>query len=330
MTVPTSVLRTFETIPEGILKSSGTSSINGLLAIELALDLIHSNNPWPAVLPTEKDFKERMPLMWPPELQMLLPVASSILLNKQKHKLALDWDAASSGFPHLSYDHYIYCWFLVSTRTFYYTSSTPDTQNPPDSNDCLALVPFADYFNHADVGCGVIFSPSEYIFRADRQYVKGEEIFMSYGNHNNDFLLVEYGFTLDENKWDTVPLDEVILPFLSKDQKEILDKAGFLGCYILDEGMICHRTRVALSLFCMPLRTWQLYLAGAYDDGDQYEAEVAQISLKLFQAFLHIVDEKLQQLSLLGCCHPGQMDMLRKRWEQIRLLVENAIIKLQL
>jgi SET domain len=329
MTIPTSALRTFETIPESISESIGTSSVNGLLATELALDMLNTNSPWPAVLPTEKDFKERTPLMWPPELQMLLPPTSLILLNKQKTKLALDWNAASSAFPHLSYDHYVYNWFLVSTRTFYYTSSNPDTKNPPDTNDCLALVPFADYFNHADVGCEVIFSPSEYVFHADRQYERGEEIFMSYGNHNNDFLLVEYGFTLDENRWDEVYLDEVILLLLSKEQKKTLDDAGFLGCYVLDKEMICHRTRVALSLLCMPLRIWRQLLAGDIDDEDQYKTEVAQITLKALHALLNTVDEKLQQISLLGYCRLVQADILRKRWEQIRLLLRTAVAKLE-
>lgn len=329
MTIPTSVLRTFETIPESISEPVGASSINGLLATELALDKLNTNRPWQAVLPTEEDFKERMPLMWPSELQMLLPATSLILLNKQKTKLALDWNAVSSAFPHLSYSHYVYNWILVSTRTFYYTSSNPDTENPQDTNDCLALVPLADYFNHADLGCKVIFSPTEYVFHADRRYEKGEEIFMSYGNHNNDFLLVEYGFTLDENRWDEVSLDEVILPLFSEAQKKTLDNAGFLGSYVLDNQMICHRTRVALSLLCMPLRKWRQFLAGDFDGEDQYKMEVAQITVKGLHALLNAIDEKLQQIPLLEYCHPGQVDMLGKRWDQIRLLLRNAVTKLE-
>jgi hypothetical protein len=107
MTIPTSALRTFETIPESISDSIGTSSVNDLLATELVLDMLNTNSPWRAMLPTEKDFKERTPLMWLRKLQMLLPAISLILLNKQKSKLTLDWNAVSSAFPYLSYPLYL-------------------------------------------------------------------------------------------------------------------------------------------------------------------------------------------------------------------------------
>jgi hypothetical protein len=82
---------------------------------------------------------------------------------------------------------------------------------------------------------------------------------MSYGNHSIVFLFIEYGFTLDENRWDEVSLDEFILPLLSEEQKTTLDKAGFSGCYILDKEMICYRTSVSLSLLFMPLRIWRQF-----------------------------------------------------------------------
>jgi hypothetical protein len=329
MTIPISALRTFETVPKSIVEVIGTSSVNGLLATELALDTTNTNNPWPGELPTEGDFRERMPLMWPSELQMLLPAASLTLLNIQKSKLALDWTNVSSAFPHISYDHYVYNWLLVSTRTFFYTSSNPEIETPSDTNDCLALVPFADYFNHSDVGCEVTFSPSEYVFQADRQYEKGEEIFMSYGNHNNDFLLVEYGFTLDENRWDEVLLDEVILPLLSKDQQTVLDKTGFLGHYILDKEVTCYRTRVALNLLCMPLRTWQRLFAQGSEGNHRHKAKVARITLQALHALLNRVDEKLQLISSLEHYPPSQVDMLRKRWEQMSMLLRSAVKNLE-
>jgi hypothetical protein len=45
MTIPTSALRTFETIPESISESIGTSSVNGFLATELVLDMLNTNSP---------------------------------------------------------------------------------------------------------------------------------------------------------------------------------------------------------------------------------------------------------------------------------------------
>lgn len=66
----------------------------------------------------------------------------------------------------------------------------------------MALNPFADCFNHADEGCKVEYGPIGFKISSDRVYEKDEEIYISYGSHSNDFLLVEYRFILLENKWD--------------------------------------------------------------------------------------------------------------------------------
>ena len=41
------------------------------------------------------------------------------------------------------------------------------------------------------IQCDVKFSEEEYVFRATENYESGEEVFMSYGAHPNDFLLAE-------------------------------------------------------------------------------------------------------------------------------------------
>lgn len=80
----------------------------------------------------------------------------------------------------------------------------------------------------------------------------GEEIFVSYGNHSNDFLLVECakqsitcmflisyiftnltfqdGFILEENRWDSLPIDDLVLHHLIyKPARKQLENAGYLG-----------------------------------------------------------------------------------------------------
>lgn len=109
----------------------------------------------------------------------------------------------------------------------------------------MALQPVADLFNHTDLqgqpppsrssstestdaaqgnststspddkrGCHVSYDDGGFTITTSRPYETGEELHICYGQHGNDFLLVEYGFLLTSNRWDEVRLDEVILPLL--------------------------------------------------------------------------------------------------------------------
>lgn len=114
----------------------------------------------------------------------------------------------------------------------------------------MALNPFADYFNHCSVPppsssstttleeettnpthtansttpppkpsttpvpCSVLATPSGgYEISTTVPLARGQEVYISYGNHSNDFLLTEYGFILSStsstpNHYDEIPLDE--------------------------------------------------------------------------------------------------------------------------
>ncbi|TGO07454.1 hypothetical protein BTUL_0275g00160 [Botrytis tulipae] len=329
LTAPISAFRTAQTVPRSISKSISSITVNGLLAAELAIDTTEVCAPWRAVLPTKADFEESMPLMWHPSLQALLPSASLSLIQNQMIKISSDWTAVSTAFPTLPYDHYLYNWLLVSTRTFYYNSPTIETKKPPSHDDCLALIPLADNFNHADDGCEVTSSPSGYKICADRQIAKGEEIYITYGNHSNDFLLAEYGFILVENRWDAVCLDGVILPLFSEKQKQELKEAGFLGKYVLDRETICYRTQVAMRLLFISVNKWQSLVANSLEDNDEYQMAVDQILLKTLKSYLDSVDEKFKQVEVLNCGLESQKGTLISRWKQIRLFLIASISRLE-
>jgi hypothetical protein len=68
------------------------------------------------------------------------------------------WSSIVSVFPDVDWDTYSYNWLIVNTRSFYYLM--PGQKPPEDRNDAMALLPFADYFNHSDVEvCLVIPNP---------------------------------------------------------------------------------------------------------------------------------------------------------------------------
>jgi len=325
MTSPMSTIRTELTIPEAVSKPiSLPCSVNGLLAAELALDKSSSHELWRSGLPKMQDFKESMPVMWPMELQHLLPPSAQSILAKQHTKISLDYEAVGVAFADLPYDVYCHNWLLVSTRTFYYTA--PEVTSPPaNSDECLAIIPYADYFNHGDTGCKVQYSPSEYEMTADRPYKKGEEVHISYGNHSNDFLLVEYGFILEENQWDQIDLDELMTPLFSPTQAATLREERYWGNFVLDRATVCYRTQVALRLLCMPLKRWRRSLANGFDEDDKYQAPMNALLFGVLNSYMNLVDEIIHQVNALECGRSPQGDTIRRRWEQVRSLVSTAI-----
>jgi hypothetical protein len=278
-----------------------------------------------------------MPLLWYPTLQSLLPTAAHNLLLNQQRKLKLDWAAVSSAFPDIKYEDYVYRWLLINTRTFYFLSPLPAHQNlhPKSRDDCMAQSPFSDYFNHtsSSSACNVSFSSSGYTITTPAKIKKGEEVYISYGNHSNDFLLTEYGFILSEeggggggNRWDEVPLDAYILPLFSAKQKERLEERGFLGKYVLDRKEVCYRTQVALRILVLPIRKWERFVDGL-EDGEKEQGAVDKMLGKMLKEFKEEAKEKIEAIVGLGeeVGMEYQRDMLRRRWVQIEGLIQAAV-----
>lgn len=145
--MPQTALRNAGTVSGVVSKSLKATSVHGILAAELTLDQSSARGPWRAVMPSRLDFEDSMPLMWDNGLQALLPFASKALLDNQKAKLTRDWSSVHSALPATVYEDYLYNWLIVNTRTFHYLSSSRKVKRPKNPDDCMALNPFADYFN---------------------------------------------------------------------------------------------------------------------------------------------------------------------------------------
>ena len=182
-------------------------TVHGLFAADLALDETPKYSEWNSLMPTRAELFASVPLAWTLEAQRYLPKTARDLLGKQQVKFRRDWGIVHAAFPSLAESDYMYAWLLVNTRTFYYT--TPKTEKLP-RNDRIVLQPVADLFNHADEGCSVSFDSENFTITSNRPYATGEELYVCYGRHGNDFLLAEYGFILAENRWDEVSLDDAI------------------------------------------------------------------------------------------------------------------------
>lgn len=232
-----------EKLPEDI-------AVHGLLAAYLTHgtpDELSKYELWQKSWPSRKDFEDSMPILWPtvlggPQLPSseddasidseqpsLLPTSISGLwntlnpgpktrkyssdyqniLSQQAQRLRKAWTDVIPAFPETNWEKFSYHWLIVNTRSFYWIGEGQET--PEDPNDAMGLVPFADYFNHADVAVrdfskfhvilteltyswkqrDVKFDENTYEFRATKDYEEGEEVYMNYGSHPNDTLLAE-------------------------------------------------------------------------------------------------------------------------------------------
>ncbi|KAI0883815.1 SET domain-containing protein [Annulohypoxylon maeteangense] len=324
--VPTKCLRSVDTVRKSITRHLPKAiSIHGLLAADLALDASSKYAAWNAVCPKVEDFLT-MPIFWAEELRALLPRAARDILTKQEAKLAKDWAAVSAAFrDKLDEEKYMYAWMLVNTRTFYYVNANLKKRG---RDDHMCLQPVADLFNHGDEGCNVAFDDEGFEVKTLRPYEKGEEIKICYGRHSGDFLLAEYGFVMDDNGWDEVLLDDVILPRLSARQKERLEEVGFLGKYVLDSDTVCHRTQVAVRLLCCGIREWKRFVDGD-DDGERSQRAVDKVLLDLLQEQEQIAEKAISEIEALNVGDEQQRDVLMKRWRQIQNLVGINITHLQ-
>ncbi|KAK0729726.1 hypothetical protein B0H67DRAFT_477610 [Lasiosphaeris hirsuta] len=337
--VPTTTLRTIETVPKHITKNFPKDArVHGLLAADLALETLSSGSKyaaWNAVVPSQSDIFATLPLTWDPALHPFLPPPALALVQKQLSKFALDHASFQAALQSLhspspvARDTYLYTWLLTNTRTFYFeTPRTLRLRLPCE--DRMVFQPVADLFNHAAVGCAVSFDAASFTITADRAYAAGEEVYICYGQHSNDFLLAEYGFVMEENRWDEVGLDEVVLAELDAKQRERLEERGFLGGYVLDADTVCYRTQVALRLLCVPLREWRRSVDGGVCEGEEAaQAKVDRLLLKLLRKYLGKIDKTLETLGTLDIGEAGQREMLSMRWQQIRGLVDKTIMGLQ-
>ncbi|KAF1841368.1 SET domain-containing protein [Cucurbitaria berberidis CBS 394.84] len=337
------------------LKLPEHTTVHGRLAAALALWYSDSSSkneykPWQDVWPSEADFKHTMPLYYPPQLQSLLSPAATKLLTTQRANLEKDWADLHTSIPSISKEAFTYTWLIVNTRTFYW--DYPDLPNAHPrlprqrkakltAADCYAMCPVMDYFNHSDVGCEPTHNSSGYSVSADRAYTAGEEVSVSYGPHTNDFLLVEYGFLLERNANDSVPLDGLLLPLLSAEQSAALKEDGFYGTYTLSSAsttgspVICHRTQAVLRLIVLDSKRYAAFVGGD-DDGSRDQARLDSFLVGVLTRYSrHIVDviEEVEEVQTReegeGVAQPAQKDSLLKRWKQIQSVVNAAIKHLE-
>ncbi|PYH41609.1 ribosomal N-lysine methyltransferase [Aspergillus saccharolyticus JOP 1030-1] len=268
------------------------------------------------------------------------------LLSQQEQRLQSAWTHVRTVYPETDWRTFAYYWCIINSRSFYYVS--PGKDEPEDWNDAIAMVPFADYFNHADDDeCEVIWTGENYLFKATRQYEQGEEIYMSYGAHSNDFLFVEYGFYLPTNPSDTIYLDDIIFQDLTIDQKKDLAAQDLFGNFdltltppLLPSSSSSSssttptptptKLQAAAALKTMNRRDWKLWITGRSQRGFslQETTKVIRGWIEVYRQECTVMIERID--GMLGKVaisewERGRYEMLVERWRQVKALCEGGL-----
>jgi hypothetical protein len=83
---------------------------------------------------------------------------------------------------------------------------SPDSEDEPDEDKFVHLDPIEKVW---DLTSDKIFISKRLVSRAFTTLEEGEEINISYGERANSFLLIEYGFTIPENRYDFVRMKKL-------------------------------------------------------------------------------------------------------------------------
>ncbi|XP_069886742.1 SET domain-containing protein 4 isoform X1 [Dipodomys merriami] len=239
-----------------------------------------------------------------------------------------------------NYSAFLWAWCTVNTRAVYLRprlqkclSAEPDT---------CALAPYLDLLNHSphvQVQAAFNEETGSYEIRAASRYRKHEEVYICYGPHDNQRLLLEYGFVSLHNPHACVYVSrEILLKYLPQIDKQmnkkisILEDHGFMENLTFGWDGPSWRLLTALKLLCLEAEKfmcWKQVLLGEIISymNERKSLEVAQkiccYSIEETNTMLLKVSRlKTEKLSLVS-----QLTLVETLWiEELKILQASAEI----
>ncbi|KAJ3010789.1 UNVERIFIED_CONTAM: SET domain-containing protein 4, partial [Siphonaria sp. JEL0065] len=263
ISVSAKFLITINTVFEYFSKSRDIYQLNEQAALALFLAAQRKSRPingiWNAYLDMIPKNFNTVAANLPIELLKLLPWQVQEMARKQVETFEKDYEAVvallsarteDSDIP-IEKGDYHWAWYAVNTRCI--TLNTSITAKSAASKKLglgnkkkaskptpkIALAPFLDLLNHSlTAKINANFNPKTDAFEiiALETVEKGQECFISYGAHDNAFLLAEYGFVITDlerglrdgqqqewwihNPYDHVVLDREVVGLLIPEERK--------------------------------------------------------------------------------------------------------------
>ncbi|XP_063812600.1 SET domain-containing protein 4 isoform X2 [Pseudophryne corroboree] len=267
--------------------------------------------PYLDVLPSTYD----CPVYWEPETVDFLPDPVKERAIEQRRMVHELYSSALPFFQSLQslfsentenifyYDALRWAWGTVNTRTVYMKHAQRDCFS--GEQNVYALAPFLDLLNHSPgVQVEAAFSEEKrcYEIRTNVQYKKYDQVFICYGHHDNQRLLLEYGFMAARNPHRSVYVTrDVILHNVCSADKQLqkkwslLKENGFLENLTFGQDGPSWKLFTALKLLCLgddEFKSWKKVLLGSFvsESNERNSLDlVRKICLQLLEQTSHVL-----------------------------------------
>ncbi|XP_053312824.1 SET domain-containing protein 4 [Spea bombifrons] len=292
------------------------------------------------------------PAYWDPEVVTFLPEPAKQKALDQRAEI---YDLYVSSAPFfkslqslfhenveniLTYDAFWWAWCTVNTRTVYMNHPQRDCFSA--EQDVYALAPYLDLLNHSpNVQVEAAFNAKSrcYEIRTKVRCRKHDQVFICYGPHDNQRLLLEYGFVAAGNPHQSVYVTkDIILQFLScKDQQlkkkwSLLRENGFLENLTFGMDGPSWKLLTAVKLLSLgreEFMSWKKVLLGnVVSKSNEHNGK--ELVKKICFHMLDETTNKLKEISFLKCKNQMLEDHLALvealRTEELKILQTSANI----
>ncbi|KAM9365145.1 SET domain-containing protein 4 [Pholidichthys leucotaenia] len=207
----------------------------------------------------------------------------------------------------MSYEALRWAWCSVNTRSVFMSHPSNNFLSGPDN---YALAPFLDLLNHRpDVEVKASFNNVTrcYEIRSVSRTLRYQQAFINYGSHDNQRLLLEYGFIAAENPHSVVYVEADHLCDVLKGDRSIDQKMKFLreNCFLhnltISRDGPSWRLMTTLRLLSLPqslYHHWKAVLLGQ-QVSEEREGWSLRTAVTLCQQLLRDTHAALDQISQL-------------------------------
>uniref|UniRef100_UPI0037E7694C SET domain-containing protein 4 n=1 Tax=Semicossyphus pulcher TaxID=241346 RepID=UPI0037E7694C len=237
----------------------------------------------------------------------------------------------------LTYEALRWAWCSVNTRSVFMSHPS---NNFLSGQDVYALAPFLDLLNHRpDVQVKASFNEVTrcYEIRSISGTLRYQQAFINYGSHDNQRLMLEYGFAASGNPHSVVYVDTDLLCDVLKGDRSLDQKIKFLrennflqNLTVSNEGP-SWRLMTALRLLSLPQTLypqWRAVLLGQAVCEEREEWSI-RTAMTLCQRLLQDTHRALDKMShVLQQCDQSvreQMDVVHSLRQEERCILGSCL-----